>query len=167
MVGVSEKKRTEILKIARKMKYVPNSNARSLVVSNSNLIGISFPTFAAEVFAKILSDMRGTFDSAGYSSVIDTTEYSRTAELSLVKRLLSWQPAAIILTGVDHDKETRTLLQASKIPVLEIWDHTDDPIDACIGVGHFAAGRLMWQHAVDLGYTSPAFVTTPFAQTRI
>ncbi len=159
--GVSEKKRTEILKLARQMKYMPNSNARSLVVANSNLIGISLPTFAGEVFAEILSGMRGTFDSAGYSSVIDTTEYSRTAELSWVKRLLSWQPAAIILTGIDHDPETRALLQASKIPVLEIWDHTGDPIDACVGIDHFSAGELMGQHAMELGYCRPAFVTTP------
>jgi LacI family gluconate utilization system Gnt-I transcriptional repressor len=159
--GVSERKRTEILKLARQMKYVPNSNARSLVVSNSNLIGISFPTFAAEVFAEILNGMRGTFDTAGYSSVIDTTDYSRTAELSWVKRLLSWQPAAIILTGIDHDNQTRELLRASKIPVLEIWDHTDDPIDACVGIDHFAAGQLIGQHAFELGYKAPAFVTTP------
>ncbi len=159
--GVSERKRTEILKLARQMKYVPNSNARSLVVSNSNLIGISFPTFAAEVFAEILNGMRGTFDSAGYSSVIDTTDYSRASELSWVKRLLSWQPAAIILTGIDHDKETRSVLKASKIPVLEIWDHTDDPIDTCVGIDHFAAGQLMGEYAIELGYKSPAFVSTP------
>jgi len=80
--GVSEKKRVEILKIARQMKYMPNSNARSLAVANSNLIGISLPTFAGEVFGDILKGMRQTFDQAGYSSVIDTTEYSRDAELS-------------------------------------------------------------------------------------
>lgn len=159
--GVSEKKRAEILKIARQMKYMPNSAARSLAVANSNLIGISLPTFAADVFAEILNGMRQTFDTAGYSSVIDTTEYDSTAELNWIRRLLSWQPAAIILTGTDHHPETRELLKASPIPVLEIWDHTDDPIDICVGIDHFEAGRLIGEHAIEMGYQRPAFVSTP------
>ncbi len=159
--GVSEKKRAEILKIARTLKYVPNSNARSLAVANSNLVGISLPTFAGEVFAEILNGMRQTFEKAGYSSVIDTTEYSRDAELNWVRRLLSWQPAAIILTGVDHHPETIALLKASPIPVLEIWDHTNDPIDLCVGIDHFEAGKTIGQHALECGYKSPAFVSTP------
>jgi LacI family gluconate utilization system Gnt-I transcriptional repressor len=159
--GVSEKKRAEIIKIARQMKYMPNSNARSLVVANSNLIGISLPTFAGEVFAEILSGMRRTFDLAGYSSVIDTTEYSRDAELSWIRRLLSWQPAGIILTGTDHHPDTRDLLRSSPIPVLEIWDHTADPVDICVGINHVDAGELIGNHIAALGYTRPAFVGTP------
>ncbi len=159
--GVSEKTRREILKIARDMKYVPNSNARSLAVANSNLIGISLPTFAGEVFADILNGMRRTFDSAGYSSVIDTTEYNPEAELNWVRRLLSWQPAGIILTGLDHQPETVDLLRASPIPVLEIWDHTDTPIDICVGIDHYKAGQMIGEHAVSLGYRRPAFVSAP------
>lgn len=164
--GVSEKKRAEILKIARQMKYMPNSAARSLAVANSNLIGISLPTFAADVFAEILNGMRQTFDTAGYSSVIDTTEYDSEAELNWVRRLLSWQPAAIILTGTDHHPETRELLKASPIPVLEIWDHTDDPIDICVGINHFTAGQLIGEHAVAMGYQRPAFVSTPHGHDK-
>ncbi|MCV3274024.1 LacI family DNA-binding transcriptional regulator [Roseobacter sp. WL0113] len=159
--GVSEKTRAQILKIARDMKYVPNSNARSLAVANSNLIGISLPTFAGEVFADILKGMRRTFDSAGYSSVIDTTEYNPDAELSWVRRLLSWQPAGIILTGLDHRPETVELLRESPIPVLEIWDHTETPIDICVGIDHYKAGQMIGAHAVSLGYRRPAFVSAP------
>ncbi|MGC3938620.1 LacI family DNA-binding transcriptional regulator [Roseobacter sp. EG26] len=158
--GVSEKKRAEILKIARELKYVPNSNARSLAVANSNLIGISLPTFAGEVFADILNGMRKTFESAGYASVIDTTEYSPDAELNWVRRLLSWQPAGIILTGTDHRPETVELLRAAPIPVLEIWDEAENPIDICVGIDHFKAGQIIGEHAVALGYERPAFVST-------
>lgn len=159
--GVSEKKRAEILKLARKLNYVPNSNARSLAVANSNLIGISLPTFAGEVFAEILDGMRGMFNQSGYSSVIDTTQYNRDTELAWIRRLLSWQPAAIILTGIDHHPETRALLDASRIPVLEIWDHTQTPIDVSLGIDHYEAGRTMGTYAVAQGYQAPAFVSTP------
>jgi len=159
--GVSEGKRTEILKIARRLKYTPNSNARSLAVANSNLVGISLPTFAGEVFGDILQGMRGIFDQAGYSSVIDTTEYSREAELSWITRLLSWQPAAIILTGTDHHPDTREKLRHARVPVLELWDYTDDPIDLSVGIDHRDAGFQIGAHAFALGYRKPAFVGMP------
>lgn len=159
--GVSDAKRTEILQIARKLNYTPNSNARSLVVANSNLVGISLPTFAGEVFGDILKGMRGMFDQAGYSSVIDTTEYSRDAELSWITRLLSWQPAAVILTGTDHHPDTRDMLRHARVPVLEIWDYTDDPIDISVGIDHRDAGFQIGEYAYQLGYSNPAFVGMP------
>lgn len=159
--GVSERKRTEILQIARKLNYTPNSNARSLVVANSNLVGISLPTFAGEVFGDILKGMRGMFDQAGYSSVIDTTEYSRDAELSWITRLLSWQPAAVILTGTDHHPDARDMLRHARVPVLEIWDYTDDPIDLSVGIDHCDAGFQIGEFAFARGYQNPAFVGMP------
>lgn len=164
--GVSEKKRAEILRIAKKLNYVPNSNARSLAVENSNLVGISLPTFANDVFAEILAGMRGTFEGAGYSSVIDTTEYSLESEDRWVDRLLTWRPAAVILTGVDHLPGVREKLRTASIPTLEIWDVIDDPIDICVGIDHQAAGYELGRHAAGLGYRSPAFVGAPLGRDR-
>lgn len=159
--GVSEAKRSEILRLATRLNYVPNSNARSLAVANSNLIGISLPTFANDVFADILSGMRGTFESAGFSTVIDTTEYRPTTELAWVERLLSWRPAAVILTGTDHDPRVRARLRAGRVPTLEIWGHSEDPIDLCIGIDHAAAGEVIGARMRSLGYRRPAFVGAP------
>lgn len=159
--GVSERKRAEILRIATRLNYVPNSNARSLAVANSNLIGISLPTFANDVFADILSGMRGTFENAGFSTVIDTTEYRETTELAWVERLLSWRPAAVILTGIDHHPQVRERLRAGRVPTLEIWGHSEDPIDLCVGIDHAAAGELIGSRMVELGYRAPAFVGAP------
>ncbi|PTX54932.1 LacI family transcriptional regulator [Litoreibacter ponti] len=159
--GVSEKKRAEVLSIARKMNYTPNSAARSLAVNNSNLVGISLPTFAGEVFADILKGMRGTFESAGYASVIDTTEYDIHAEKAWVERLLSWQPAAVILTGTHHHPQVRERLENARVPVLQVWDHTDDPIDLNVGIDHFEAGRHVGDYLVALGYRRPGFIGAP------
>lgn len=155
--GVSERKRREILKIARRLKYTPNSSARSLVTMNSDLVGIAVPTFFNNVFAEILAGMRRTFDLAGYSSVIDTTEYDAEIELAWAERLLSWRPAGCILTGTQHHPKLVDALRRSGVPTLEIWDVTDDPIDICVGIDHTAAGRQVARHCIALGYRRPAF----------
>ncbi|MEM9574952.1 MAG: LacI family DNA-binding transcriptional regulator [Pseudomonadota bacterium] len=156
--GISQAKREEILKIARSIGYYPNRVAVSLAASSSNLIGVSVPTLFGTVFAEIYDAMRGSFEKAGFATVIDITDYSSTHEEAWVERMISWRPAGLILSGVDHSETTRQRLLKSNIPVLEIWDHTPSPIDLCVGIEHLTTGAQMGKYLTGLGYKSPAYV---------
>ena len=156
--GVSESKRREIEKVAKKLNYFPNNNARALVATNSDLVGISFPTLFNDVFADVFDGMRRTFEHAGLATVVDTTSYRPEVELEWVDRVMSWHPAAIVLTGNDHHKDVSTKLRKAGIPTLELWDVCDDPIDICVGIDHFRAGVEIGEYTVSLGYRRPGFV---------
>ncbi|MFN7225086.1 MAG: LacI family DNA-binding transcriptional regulator [Paracoccaceae bacterium] len=159
--GVSEAKRAEILSLAKRLNYLPDMTARSMAVANSNLVGIALPTLFNDVFADVLSGMRGTFRNAGFATVIETTDYERAREAEWVERLLSWRPAGIVLTGFDHDASVQRMLAGSGVPVVEIWDWRPDPIDLCVGIDHRAAGQELGAHVRDLGYRRPAFIGAP------
>ena len=159
--GVSEQTRAHILQVARQLNYVPNSNARALVQANSRLIGISLPNLFNDVFADVLLGMRRTIEQAGYSSIVQTTDYDTGRELSWSNQLFAWRPAAVVLTGVEHDETLRTQLRRDGLPTLEIWDVTDDPIDICVGIDHFQAGRALGDYAAQLGYRRPVFIGMP------
>lgn len=156
--GVSAAKRTEIRRIARRLGYSPNRVAGSLAAANSTLIGISVPTLFEAVFAEILDGMRSIFNKAGLQTIVETTDYIESYEEKWVERMISWQPAGVILSGVYHSKTTMERLRNAGIPTLEIWDYTDNPIDMCIGVNHLSAGYDMGRHLVELGYRKPAYV---------
>ncbi|MEM1049106.1 MAG: LacI family DNA-binding transcriptional regulator [Pseudomonadota bacterium] len=156
--GVSESKRAEILKAAKRLSYVPNSNARSLAVAHSDLIGISLPTFLDDVFADILEGMRSALDNAGFETVIDTTGYCERREEAWVDRMLAWHPAGVILGGVHHSPAVSASLKSARIPTLQTWDYTPDPIDICVGIDHFAAGGLAGSQLLERGYRRPGIV---------
>lgn len=158
--GVSGPTRARVIQLAKELNYVPNSNARALVETNSTLIGISLPTLFNDVFADVLAGMRRTLSQAGYASVIDTTDYRPEAELRWADRVLGWRPAALVLTGGDHLDELRHRLVKDDVPTLEIWEAPDDPIDICVGIDHEQAGFDLARHVVSLGYRAPAFVGT-------
>jgi len=159
--GVSEAKRIEIKRLAKKMQYIPNNNARSLAVSNSTLVGISFPTLFNEVFAEMLEGMRSTFELAGLSTVVNTTDYNRQVEMEWVEHLLSWRPAGVVLTGCDHHRDVRKILRRARIPTLELWDYATKPIDINVGIDHYKAGYRLASYVAGLGYRRPAFVGAP------
>lgn len=156
--GVSEQRRQEIIELARRMRYVPNSNARSLVEDQSALIGVSLPTLFNDVFADILEGMRGAFDAAGFATVVNTTEYERERERDWVERVLTWRPSAMVLTGTDHDPSVIEILRDSGVPTLEVWDFSKNPIDICVGVDHEKAGYKIASRLRSRGYKRPAFV---------
>lgn len=159
--GVSEAKRIEIERIAKQLHYTPNSNARSLAVSNSTLVGISFPTLFNDVFAEMLAGMRDTFELAGLSTVVNTTDYKRQVELKWVDDLSSWRPAGVVLTGCDHHRDVQRKLRRAGVPTLELWDFTTRPIDINVGIDHFKAGYRLGVHVAALGYRKPAYVGAP------
>ncbi|MEM9223309.1 MAG: LacI family DNA-binding transcriptional regulator [Pseudomonadota bacterium] len=159
--GVSETTRSRVLAIAQKLNYIPNSNARALASTHTPIIGISLPTLFNDVFADVLSGMRSTFEQAGYATIVETSDYDPERDLSWAERTLGFRPAAMILTGCDHAPDLRPLLLREQVPTLEIWDTTDDPIDICVGIDHFAEGSRLGQYAVSLGYRAPAFVGAP------
>lgn len=156
--GISQVKREQILKVARRLGYYPSNVAVSLAASSSNLIGISFPTLFGTVFSEIYDGMRSTLEKSGFATIIDVSDYSLSHEEAWVERMISWQPAGLVLTGIDHSERTRSALRRARIPVLEIWDYTDDPIDLCVGIDHVEAGFQMGKHLISLGYKNPAYV---------
>jgi len=156
--GVSDTRRQEIVKLAKRMRYVPNSNARSLVGEQSALIGISLPTLFNDVFADILDGMRGAFDAAGFTTVVNTTEYSLSSERDWVNSLLTWRPTAMVLTGVNHHPSVVELLREASVPTLELWDFSKEPVDISVGVDHEKAGFNIAFELKKRGYRRPAFV---------
>lgn len=158
--GVSAAKRSEILRIAARLGYARNRVAGSLATSKSTLIGVSVPTLFDAVFAEIFDGMRGVFEKAGFQTVIDTSEYQPIREQKWIERVLAWKPAGIILSGLDHTENTTNLIRSTRTPTLEIWDHSADPIDLCVGIDHFKAGFDMGIYLAGLGYRRPAYIGT-------
>lgn len=156
--GVSDATRTRITDVAAELGYMPSRLAGSLAQATSNLVCISVPTLFDAVFAEIIGGMRETLSHAGLETIIETSDYDQTREAAWVERMITWSPAALVLSGVDHTEETRDLLRSAEIPVMELWDVTDDPIDMCVGVDHSAVGQAMGEHLATLGYRRPAYI---------
>lgn len=156
--GVSAERRQEVQKIARSLGYRPNRPAQALALAHSNLVCVSLPNLFNDVFPGILDGMRAALDRAGLDAVLDVSDYDPARVATWVERMLEWRPAAVILTGVDHAEGVREKLGAAAIPTLEVWDVRPDPIDICVGVDHFAAGKQLGDYLRELGYRRPAFV---------
>ncbi|SAK80101.1 LacI family transcription regulator [Caballeronia glebae] len=149
---VREETRLRVMDAVRATGYVPNLLAGALATNKSHLIALLLPTIATSIFTDMVQTMMSTLAAAGYQTLLGLTDYLKEREEQLVETLLGRRPDAIVLTGTDHSPLTRERLRRTKVPIVEIWDLTDDPIDMLIGFSHEAVGIAVARHLLQKDY---------------
>ncbi|BCP53642.1 LacI family transcriptional regulator [Kaistia sp. 32K] len=156
--SVAEKTRERVLAVVREMGYVPNRVAGTLASSGSNLIGVVLPSLSNIVFPDVLRGIHASLASSGYQPVVGVTDYDEDVEEQLVASLLSWQPAAMILSGLNHTAYTVEMLKRSGVRVAELMDIDATPLDIAVGMSHRQAGIDTALHLYRRGYRRFGYV---------
>ena len=84
---VSEEKRKAIADAAKKLNYVPNQSARSLVTKQSQLVALIVPDIENLFFAALAKCVEDECAAQGYSLIVANSDDSRAAEHELLQRL--------------------------------------------------------------------------------
>ncbi|WP_438754180.1 LacI family DNA-binding transcriptional regulator [Pararhizobium sp. O133] len=155
---IAEATRSRVLSAIETLGYVPNRAAGSLASSGSQLMGVLLPSLSNIVFPEVLRGIHSALAATGYQPIIGVTDYDPAAEQSILSSLLSWQPAAIIMTGFDHTEATRRMLANSRVRVAELMDIDADPIDIAVGLSHRKAGYDAGRHLIERGYSRFGYV---------
>jgi len=154
----SEDVRTRVLSAASKLNYVPNRIAGTLASTGSRLVGIIIPAVTTTFFPDLLLGANSVLEGAGFQSVISVTEYDAVREEKLVESLLSWRPAGILVTGLEHTDRTRSMLRASRTRVVELGDIDGEGIDIVVGFSNRAAGYAAGQYLVKRDFRRIGYV---------
>lgn len=149
---VSDKTRERVQKAVEEVGYIPNMLAGGLASRQSKLVAMFVPTIAHTIFAELVHSTIQALAESGYQAVLGLTGYTDNEEASLLNTILGRRPDGVILTGTQHSPAMRKRLIASGIPVLEVWDLCDDPIDMLVGFSHEAVGRDVANHLYKKGY---------------
>lgn len=149
---VRETTRQRVLDAVRVTGYVPNLLAGALATNRSHLVALLLPTIATSIFTELVQTMMSTLAASGYETLLGLTDYRREREEQLVHTLLGRRPDAIVLTGTDHSRVTRERLLKTNVPIVEVWDLADDPIDMLVGFSHEAVGRAVVSHLLKKSY---------------
>ena len=138
--------------------YVPNRIAGSLASARSNVIGVIIPSLSNIVFPDVLRGIHSAVSGSSVQPVLGVTDYDINTEEALVRSLLAWKPAAIVLAGFDHTDATRQMLKRSGIRVAELMDIGPEPIDIAVGFSHRSAGFDIGRHLIARGYRRFGYV---------
>ena len=97
---VSDATRDRVLAVVKLLGYVPNRIAGSLASATSNIIGVAIPSLSNIVFPEVLRGIHAGLKGTDFQPVVGVTDYNIETEEALVRSLMAWKPAAMILAGV-------------------------------------------------------------------
>lgn len=155
---VTEKLRLRVAQAVRELGYIPNQAARSLASAESKIISVIFPSLSNAVFSSLLDGIHDTLIPAGYKILLANSHYSVTEEEILIETMLEQNPDGIIITGVDQSKNAKQRLKNTQLPVVQVMDLCDEPLDMVVGFSHFDAGNSITEHLFSRGYKNIGFI---------
>jgi len=138
--------------------YVPNLIAGSLASNRTRVVAIVVPTIANPVHAAPVEALSDVLRGEGYQVLLGSTRYSPEVEREIIFTFLGRRVDALVVTGGTPEEETRTLIEAAAIPVVQIWELPDDPIDMAVGFSNAEAGAAVARHLAACGYRRPVVV---------
>lgn len=150
----------------RQTGYVPNALAGALASSKSNLISALVPSITNVVYSSMLHAFSEIMRGHGYQIMVSETGADAEREEQAIAAHLSRRPDAVLLTGVRHSPAVRRMLVNAAVPVVEIWDLTDTPIDCCVGFSHAETGHAAADFAIGAGYRHAATITAGDERAR-
>jgi LacI family gluconate utilization system Gnt-I transcriptional repressor len=115
--------------------------ASALASSRTRVVAAIVPTLMNSVYASTVHGLSEVLRPAGYELMLGDSGYDPAIEAALVRSFLGRRVDVRVLTGVEHDPATLALLGRHRLPVVEIRDLAERPIDLLVGCSNVAAGR--------------------------
>ncbi len=126
--AVKTETRQKVKETAAALGYVPNTNARRLVLKRSGVVGIVVPEIENIYYAVLVRELSERMSEAGYSLSIFISSNDPEKEYRAVSDMIAARVEGIIYVPVNtalSDQKTKNLLQSSGIPTVCMTTLTD------------------------------------------
>ena len=157
---VKQETRERVRAAIAELGYVPDEAAGGLSSRRSRIVGAVISTLAGSTFASTVDGLGDRLRQNGHQLLLAGTDYSSAREADAVAAMLGRRPDGLVLTSTTHRDDTRRTLEASRIPVVEIWELPVDPIGYAVGFSNRDAGAAMARHLLAAGRRRMAFIGT-------
>ncbi len=155
---VSAQTRARVREIADRLGYVYDSTATAFRTQKSGFVAVTLPSINNANFAETYRGLSERMSGSGIQLLLGATGYRIEKEEDLVRQLLTRNPEALVLTGGNHTGETRDLIKARGLPVIEMWDLPVAPLGHAVGFSNVEAMGQIVRHLADTGRRRLAFL---------
>lgn len=167
---VSDSLRKKVEAAVKKLGYLPNQSASALASRATNSIVVIIPSLTNHVFTDVMAGIEEATQDENLTLQIGNSKYDPEEEERILRAFLNPPPSGVILTGSEQTEETKKMLSVAGVPVVQIMDQIDQPIERCVGFSHFDAAASATQHLLDAGYKKVGFIGAqmdPRSQKRL
>ena len=150
---ISEKTRVRVLNAAGELHYEPNIIARSLSKNKTFTIGVILEDILNPFFSAVAKGIETALKVSGYSMILTSSDFDHENEIKLTRMLIQYKVDGILLTPVNHDGETVSLLKERGIPFFIMNSRSKDNEVSWIDSDNYQGGLMATRHLIELGHS--------------
>jgi DNA-binding LacI/PurR family transcriptional regulator len=155
---ITEKRREQVLRVARSMGYRPNLLARALATGRAGIVGLIVSDNTDPFYAELIRAVEEHVAEAAMSVILCNTSRDPNREGAAVRMLLSRKVDGIILSPVqtpggedDEDRYLRALAREG-FPLVIITRSVRDPDFHAVSVDNVGLGRRAVEYLLGRGH---------------
>ncbi|MEJ2794319.1 substrate-binding domain-containing protein [Iodobacter sp. LRB] len=138
---VAEATAKKIAVAMEELGYIHNRVPDMLANAKSRAIGVLLPSMSNQVFSSVVRGIESVSGPAGLHALYGHYGYSMEREEQQIAQLLSFNVDGLILSETQHTDRTLRMLETAAIPVLEVMELPEHPVDLAVGLNHTAAAK--------------------------
>ena len=148
----SEQTREKVLTLKKQLNYVPDFNARNLIMRSSKTIGVWLPNIANPFFAAFVKGIQKATRQAGFMPLIFSADHEEDQERYYLQRLVERSVDGLIIASASVTTQTiDEILKPLQVPYL-LFDQNDTPDGDRIEVDNDQGGYLVAKHLAKEGH---------------
>lgn len=160
---VKPKTKERVLNAAEALRYVPNSNARSLSLGRSRLFGLLISDVTNPFFPDLIKTFTELAEKNGYGAIVSHTNYDSERMGRTIQRMMEQKVEGVAIMTSEINEPAIRLLRDHKVPLVFL-NYAEAPkysnmseikVDYELGI-HEAI-----DHLVELGHKRIAFISGP------
>jgi LacI family gluconate utilization system Gnt-I transcriptional repressor len=155
---VAPNTRARIMKAVDSLGYVLDQSAGAFSTGRSGFIAVLVPALENSNFADTVRGLTDALAGSGLQLLLGQTGYSVEQEEWLIASMLRRKPEGFVLTGGQHNRRARQLLEQSDVPIIETWDLPKSPIGHVVGFSNAEAAGELVNYLHRKGYRRIAFL---------
>ena len=153
--SVSDKTKKKIKEAIDELGYVPNSYARNLKKTKTNIIGIIIPNFVGYTKNTALNAINIYMKDTNYSMLLSSSNDDMDEEIRIIEEMAGLNVEGIILFASNITQRHREIIKDLTIPLVIFGQKLDG--FTSITANDYKAGRLMANYIKTLSHTEISY----------
>ena len=166
--NIPESTKEKVYDAVKALNYVPNSNARSLIIGSTHTIGIIIPDISNAFFGELVRYIQLDLSKLGYDIILCNSDEKMESDIRYINLLSSRNVDAIILTlsaesMMESNKEkVLKALYDSKVPYLFL-DRFFDDVYPFLTSDNLDSGYKIAKTLYEYGHRNFGIITGPLS----
>ena len=154
---VGEETRQRILDVATRLRYTPDSAARSLITRRTNTLGVLLPDLYGEFFSEVIRGIDPTAQQSGYHILVSRSHNDRH-ELEAAMRAMRGRVDGLVVMSPDIDAEALVANLPDDCPVVLLNCLVEGNDFDSLNIDNFGGAYAMVKHLLARGHERIAFI---------